>query len=163
VLPDHYAWLFVLETLVIVGYLVAVIAFTRPPATVIVGAVAGIAPVLVYQLIFDPVVARHDLFRFAGHRSRPPLLTYPQTLLAFTMVGILGHYLWRRFGVRVLVWFGVIGLLMPLRDLAFANTTHWIEFGPGVWPWVIDGVGNAAAMVLPVLTTRPRSSAANGP
>jgi hypothetical protein len=119
--------------------------------------------VLVYQLIFDPVTARHGVFVFEGHRSRPPLLTYPQTLVAFTMVGILGWYLFGRFGPRVLVWCVVIGLLMPLRDLAFANTTHWIEFGPGVRPWVIDGVGNAVAIVLPVVATRPRWSAASAP
>jgi len=161
--PHHYAWLFILETLAIVGYLVGVFAYVRPPARVVVGAVAGIAPVLVYQLLFDPVVARHGLFVFEGHRSRPPLLTYPQTLAAFTMVGVLGWYLFRRFGRRVLVGCAVIGALMPLRDLAFANTTHWVEFGPGAWPWVIDGVGNALAMVLPVLSTRPRWSAASAP
>ena len=166
-LPHHWAWLFVLETLAIVGYLVAVIAYVKPPALVIVASALGIAPLVAYQVACDPLVARRDLFRFEDHASRQAWLMYPQTLLAFTMVGILGWYLWRRFGPNVLVVFTLIGLLMPLRDLAFAHTTHWIDFGPGVAPWVIDALGNAFAMVVPVLAayavTRPRWSATSAP
>jgi hypothetical protein len=141
----------ILASCVYLSLLVAAIYFTRASARRVVGAlIGGVAVALVGAGVEAFAHARAWWSYPSNDTPISPVGMYPALVVVFAFLALIGWTVARRFGWRgTAVFLSTLAIVGTLRDnLVAAKLVHFIEFAPGVWLMIIDGLLWAGLTVL---------------